>query len=144
LYFAELCENLAAVEPFRYLHPGLLDFTYVPRNAIARNKSRIDFFIISENLIDSLQDCTVADNLQSSMFDHKAIYLQFYGQNGGHKKQGLCNKIINDPLVPLIVDLACKDCYFIYQDRDLASRTNIGNLLSEAHRIFLRIRFITG
>jgi exonuclease III len=63
------------LEPFRFLRPNSKDFTYIP-NAIAnQNRSRIDFFLISSNLLDVLLDSGIKTEKLSSLFDHKSIFL---------------------------------------------------------------------
>jgi exonuclease III len=44
LLLNELCDRLALIEPYRTLNPNKLEYTYVPRAAGAKNRSRIDFF----------------------------------------------------------------------------------------------------
>jgi len=72
LWLAELCERRNLSDPFRVLNPDKLEFTYVPR-AGTNNRSRIDFFIISDILIDCVSGCYISDSLISSLFDHKSI-----------------------------------------------------------------------
>jgi exonuclease III len=38
-YFNNMCINLDLVEIYRFLHPALIDFTFVPRSAAAENRS---------------------------------------------------------------------------------------------------------
>jgi hypothetical protein len=105
-------------DPFRALYPTKIDFSYNPRRADAVNRSRIDFFIISDDILNSIEDCYILDNLQSTLFDHKAVNLTFSGRgNRGNKITSVSNKILKDPDSSLIVDIACKEAYIIYQDR---------------------------
>jgi exonuclease III len=73
----EICNGYDMSDPFRFLYPDSLEFTYVPRALNATNKSRLDFFIISDCLMDSVSDCVVAPNVQSKLFDHKEVELCF-------------------------------------------------------------------
>ena len=38
-------------DPFRYLNPNLMDFSYNPYGNARKNRSRIDFFLVSENIL---------------------------------------------------------------------------------------------
>jgi exonuclease III len=62
----ELCETYNMSDPFRFLYPDKLEFTYVPRVQNAINKSKIDFFIVSDCLLDAVSDCVVAPDTQRS------------------------------------------------------------------------------
>jgi exonuclease III len=77
---SELCNNLDLLDPFRALYPDKKMFTFSPRFVGARNKSRLDFFLISSSIFGSVTDCAIADSLQSSLFDHKAVTLSFSGK----------------------------------------------------------------
>jgi exonuclease III len=43
----ELCEQHELTDPFRLLHPDTKDYTYVPSGSLRKNRSCIDFFLIS-------------------------------------------------------------------------------------------------
>ena len=45
-------------DPFRALHPDRLDFSYRPRNGLP-NRSRIDFFLISDSLLEHVSTVLV-------------------------------------------------------------------------------------
>jgi exonuclease III len=69
----ELCTEFNLSDPFRYLYPDKIDFTYIPRNVLNLNKSRLDFFLVSDDIIDFISDCEIKPNLQNKLFDHKAV-----------------------------------------------------------------------
>jgi Reverse transcriptase (RNA-dependent DNA polymerase) len=114
----ELCNNLHLLDPFRALYPDKKMFTFSPRFVGARNKSRLDFFLISNSFLGSVTDCAIADSLQSSLFDHKAVTLAFSGKKKFQGPYGVCKKIFTDPEISLIVQLAVIETFLIYQDRD--------------------------
>jgi exonuclease III len=133
-YFNTLCTNLNLVEIYRFLHPTTNDFSYITRAEAASNKSRIDFFVVSDLLVDKIKDCNIEDTVQSKMFDHKAVNLIFLGSEARPHKSGFSNKIINDPIVKLLLQAITFDCYLIYQDRVPDERDElkrqIGDLLA--------------
>jgi hypothetical protein len=112
-----LCVNLSVSDPYRALHPLTNKFSYCPRATGATNKSRIDFFLISNCLIGSTSSCDISDSLQSSAFDHKAITLYFTGKNRVYSQQQIAGKTIADTDTSLLVHLSTLECYLIYQDR---------------------------
>jgi exonuclease III len=113
----DICIRNNLVEPFRLFNPNLQSFSYHPRAVGATLRSRIDFFIISESLLGVCKECYIFDNLQSSMFDHKAVYLRISGSSVVRNRQmNISNKFIKDPDADVVVDLAVKEAFLIYQD----------------------------
>jgi exonuclease III len=60
----ELCEEFRLSDPYRALYPLRRDYTYVPRSG-GNNWSRLDFFIISDVLVSSVDEC----NIKPSFFN---------------------------------------------------------------------------
>jgi exonuclease III len=73
----DLCNAHALVDPFRVLYPNRRDFSYSPWGNLRRNRSRIDFFLVSSSIVDKVDDCFIKPHRQSKLFDHKAIVLDF-------------------------------------------------------------------
>ncbi len=48
----QLCENFGLSDPYRLLHPDARDFIYIPSGVLRRNRSRIDFFLISDTIFE--------------------------------------------------------------------------------------------
>jgi exonuclease III len=71
---AEICETYSLSDPYRCLHPYMRDYTYIPRTG-KKNRSRIDFFIISDSILHSVQKCNISMSLDCTLFDHKSIDL---------------------------------------------------------------------
>jgi hypothetical protein len=115
---SDLCLNFNLVDPFRSLHPFEKQFSFVPRAPDAVNRSRIDFFLVSNDLLGSCEDCFIADSLQSSMFDHKAVTISFLGPKNKTPNNAISCKTIKDPDCDLLVKLSTLECYLIYQNRD--------------------------
>jgi hypothetical protein len=70
-----LCELADLSDPFRTLHPDLRDFSYHPSGDTRKNRSRIDFFLISISLYGYIESCTIAQGFCRRSFDHKPIFL---------------------------------------------------------------------
>jgi exonuclease III len=123
---ADLCTNLTLYDPFRFLYPEARAFSYQPRAFNATNRSRIDFFLVSGSLLEGEFDCKIADSVQSSMFDHKAVIFNL-GNNNTNKKfrQTISTKILSDPDMDIIIDLSIKEVYLIYQDRQLEEKRQL-------------------
>lgn len=70
-----LCRVLKLHDPFRVLHPNNREFTYVPNNRNLTNRSRIDFFLVTESIISSVNECKISCTNIGRIFDHKGITL---------------------------------------------------------------------
>ena len=80
LYVQDLCQSLNLMDPYRGFFPNRRDYTFISRNTRSNNKSRIDFFLVSFDIFTTAVSCDIVPHLQSKMFDHRAITLDFYQQ----------------------------------------------------------------
>jgi hypothetical protein len=107
-----LCSDLGFVDPLRSLYPNLKVFSYLPSDVRKLNRSRIDFFLVNKSLLPNITDTYVHPNLQSKMFDHKAIHLTFVPTRPpGTTRPSISHKILCDPDLDLVVGLAVADTY---------------------------------
>jgi hypothetical protein len=98
------------IDPFRYFYPDTQEYTYVPYSVDAVNRSRIDFFLISERLAEQCVNCRIPHSLSSLLFDHKQVFL-YFKRNNPYKKQELNDTILKDLNINQVVNLATLDCY---------------------------------
>jgi exonuclease III len=119
LLLADLCERLQLTDPYRVINPNKKEFTFVPRTADAVNRSRIDFFLVSTNLILNGIDCTIAPNLQNKLFDHKACFLTL--------KKPICerrpnkpvdSKILEHDITEYVIFAAVSEAYAVHPSND--------------------------
>jgi hypothetical protein len=103
----ELSTDLMLSDPFRTLYPTRIDFTYSPFGLMRSNRSRIDFFMVSDNLIPMLDECTISPTVTTSLFDHKCIrlYVKKYASKK-NKMQKLTNTFLNSRYLDLSVTTA--------------------------------------
>jgi exonuclease III len=108
----QMCLELELVDPFRHLHFNKTEFTFMPRSEASKNKSRIDFFLVSESLLGSVNDCKISDTLQSKLFDHKAVKL-ILNQKAKIKKKGIfiANKVMASDLLDAVVYSSVAETY---------------------------------
>jgi exonuclease III len=107
-----MCTDLDLIEPFRLLHYNKIDFSYAPRSEALRNKSRIDFFLISGVISRAVSKCYISDALQNKLFDHKAVNI-YLNSKKKSKKKGLfiTNKVLNSDLLDAVVYSTVADTY---------------------------------
>ncbi len=106
----QMARNLSITDPFRFLFPQKKDFTFVPNIAANKNRSRIDFFLISENIIGECKNVKIPHNLSSKTFDHKPVEMVF---SHFHCKntQVIKDTILKDPLLSSVMKIHAIDCY---------------------------------
>jgi exonuclease III len=76
-YISEFCLALELDDPFRFLHPNSKKYTYRPFGLVRKNRSRIDFFMISKSLLNLNLDCVIPEGPLGTFFDHKYVDLTF-------------------------------------------------------------------
>jgi hypothetical protein len=69
----EMCVANSLSDPYLTVYPNKKDYTYTPFGDLSKNRSRLDFFIISENLIPFIGHCSISPSVLCSQFDHKNV-----------------------------------------------------------------------
>ena len=69
--------KLKLTDPYRIFYPDRRDFTFIPSAVGQNNRSRLDFFLVSESVSDKLVNCTIPNSTNGKIFDHKQIFLSF-------------------------------------------------------------------
>jgi hypothetical protein len=111
-YLHNLCTAGSLTDPFRAKYPNRQEFTYVSSDPLKKNRSRIDFFIISTQLLNCVSDIHICPGLQSKVFDHKAVILSFKPPvREGPIRPTISHAILRDPDLDLVVALAVADTY---------------------------------
>jgi exonuclease III len=110
LWLNQLCARHSLKDPYRYLYPEVKEFTYIPYAVEATNRSRLDFFLLSEKILPLCVNCRIPNNLSSLLFDHKAVTLVFRRDNP-YKKQVINDAILKCPDIIDAVNIAAIDCY---------------------------------
>jgi len=105
-----LAERFSLTDPFRILHPNKKEYTYVPTSVNMINRSRLDFFLMSEGMIGSVGSCVVPVALSSTVFDHKHILLTL-GDNRRPNYSLVKDHILSDPDLDTYVKCAVCECY---------------------------------
>jgi exonuclease III len=59
-YLEQFCEDLGIQDPYRALNPVRREYTYSPFGILRENRSRIDFFLVSNSLIPHISTCEIA------------------------------------------------------------------------------------
>jgi exonuclease III len=111
LLLQELCVNHSLTDPFRLFNPNRREYSYSSKVENKLNKSRLDFFLCSMSLIDSVSSCGINECLQSRLFDHKAIFLSFVPVKSINALPTISSDIHLDPVTDLIVRISVLESY---------------------------------
>ena len=109
---AEISDFYNLSDPFRALHPDRLDFSYRPRNGLP-NRSRIDFFLISDSLLEHVSNCNISAEIPTELFDHHRISLNF-NTKVFKPKQNINNSILSHPRFLDILHASATDTYLTH------------------------------
>jgi exonuclease III len=107
---SDLCADFHLIDPYRALHPSRREYTYVPRARTA-NRSRIDFFLISDILINLIDDCSISSGLLTTLFDHKNVTLYLNKKKGNINMHRIDPSIFNHPRFPAVVACTAVETY---------------------------------
>jgi exonuclease III len=133
VHLRELCDEFDLSDPYRFLYPDKKDFTYRPRVQSKKNRSRLDFFVISQNLLSTIDDCFAVPVLQNSLFDHKAVKLKI-GKNlcgAGVKRFKIRNSALDIDLLQYRVEATVIETYLIHAIEGQIPVDRLNNMLME-------------
>jgi exonuclease III len=135
-----IAAKFGLTDPFRALHPIRREFTYIPNARINLNRSRIDFFLISENEIPHVTDASIIPALSSTSFDHKKILLSL-GRPKVVKNYGKINdRVLKEEGIVLLVKTKILESYLIHTDPETIPRYVKFDLLIDIGRIESMVR----
>ncbi len=122
----ELCIELELSDPYRALHPTRRDYTFTPRGT-KKNRSRLDFFLISNNILPFVHRCEISSSISTALFDHKSVLLDFT-KNKTSSKLFINRTILNNPRTDDVVLAAVADTYLSH-----AAAVQPPGVLEEVH-----------
>jgi exonuclease III len=122
----ELCIELELSDPYRALHPTRRDYTFTPRGT-KKNRSRLDFFLISNNILPFVHRCEISSSISTALFDHKSVLLDFT-KNKTSSKLFINRTILNNPRTDDVVLAAVADTYLSH-----AAAVQPQGVLEEVH-----------
>jgi len=111
LLMGDLCEKFGLVDPFRIFFPSKREFTYIPRDRKQKNRSRLDFFLISEKVSIYAQKCIIRPTLENFLFDHKAIELSFIKEKNRKGRHIISDFILSHELLDILATVSAVECY---------------------------------
>jgi exonuclease III len=109
-WFNEVCNSLGVVEIYRLMYSESVDYTYVPFGSMKKNRSRIDFFVISENLIPYVDRCGSSEEYCKKYFDHKPVLLTI-GKDFKKFPPRINNRVLKHPLIYFVALLTTYEIY---------------------------------
>ena len=137
----EICNEFILTDPYRLFYPIRKDYSFKPRCTASKNRSRIDFFLISLGLLNEVSGCDINPGLQNSLFDHKAITLNFNTPIIKNTvNPTISRSIVNDPELDIVVTLAVSECYVIHINEDSWGPNERAELLLQIGRIRTQFR----
>jgi exonuclease III len=137
----ELCEQFNLVDPYQLMNPDLQEFTYSPHSTALKNQSRLDYFLVSETIIESISSCKIASSLQNKLFDHKAVTLILNEKVSNIiSRPTISNKDLKDDLLEFVVKVSTAETYLIHCPLNTIDGRNKNFLLNTCGTIRRLIR----
>jgi hypothetical protein len=90
-----------------------------------KNRSRLDFFLVSNDILNHVKKCKISDSLSISLFDHKSIYLDFT-KDKVLSKLYINRTILSNPRTDDVVLAAFADTYLSHAIADQAVLGHLG------------------
>jgi exonuclease III len=105
----QMCSMYDLVDPYRTLYPLKRDYSYVPFGNVRLNRSRLDLFVVSRELVVSVTECKIDSSVSSKLFDHKRVSL-FLNKELETKQSvaRLSNSFLTDRLLTVATELAAR------------------------------------
>ena len=113
----KICEKFKLVDPFRTLHPNKIEFTYIPAIVANTNRSKLDYFLVSETIFGNVSKCGTTNCLACTSFDHKPVNLSFKKIKNIGKIKQVQNNNLKDPNLKMAVETAAIECYLHHVTR---------------------------
>jgi hypothetical protein len=110
----KLCEDLEMADPYRVKFPFRQEFTYQPSDPSKKNRSRLDFFIVTNNLIEKINKCFISPTVQNKMFDHRAIHICLKPKPTMIRIPTISRDLLKDPDIDLVVRISICETYIIH------------------------------
>jgi len=110
LQITALARGLSLTDPYRFFNPEKREFTFIPNILNNLNRSRLDFFLISEGIVSDCKSSNIPHSLSSKLLDHKQISLCFKTERKGNI-QKIKDTILKDKTLDLILRIHAYDAY---------------------------------
>jgi len=109
----KLCTDFNLIDPFRELYPDKKEFTYFPFGNMRNNRSRLDFFCISSDIMNWVYNVDISPNMSTKYFDHRKVTLLFRsGFDTKAKQSKIKNLHLKDRLLEFSVLTATYEVYY--------------------------------
>ena len=103
-------------DPFRIANPLKRDYTYNPFGNTRNNRSRIDFFCISNQLIEKICKIDNSRVTLCDLFDHKMVTLGLGKEPTRVTTASLSNRFLDDKILKLAVRASTIKTHLEYHD----------------------------
>ena len=108
---AALMEKFELCDIYRCYNPVRSDFTFIPKCKERKNRSRIDFILISDSIVKFSHSSDISPGVPNSLFDHKSVFVNFFKNKIPGQRTAIAASVLKDPLVGLLVQASAIECY---------------------------------
>jgi exonuclease III len=109
-----LCDDLLLADLYRCKYPNRLEYTYIPSAVNKKNRSRLDFFIVSQSILEEIKHCSIKPTTQNKLFDHKAVSIDMRRKEKIISVPAVARFILKDPKHDILISLTVIEYYVIH------------------------------
>jgi exonuclease III len=135
-----IADRHSLTDPYRFLYPNKRDYTYIPNAQANLNRSRFDFFLISMDLTQNLDDSGIETGKLSTLFDHRAVFLNLGKKITHRDKNRIQDSLLDNDIIKIIVELSVKEFYLNNVDYTATPRYTVNTIRSEIGRIVNKLK----
>jgi len=129
-----------AKEPFRLIYPDRVEYSYISFRRVNNfGKNRLDFFMISDGLLQEVDNVVYEDRLGRD-FDHREVNLKL-GKKGGVRKERIFTDTIRNPLSKYVGMLATLD---VLNEHRMVPCNNTRNIYVNLEEMVKRLENLRG
>jgi hypothetical protein len=121
-----LCDDLSLTDPYWVKFPNKSEYSYILSDPTKKNRSRLDFFLVSRHILLKVTKVSILPGLQNKLFDHRAVQIEFSVKVKAVTPPTVSKKILKDPETELVVGLAVADVYLA--NSTVLTRAEVDNL----------------
>ncbi len=108
-----LCDDLLLTDPYKCKYHNRLEYTYIPSAVNKKNRSRLDFFIVSQSILEEIKHCNIKPTTQNKLFDHKAVSLDMRRKDKIISVPTVARFILKDPELEILIALTVIEYYVL-------------------------------
>jgi hypothetical protein len=86
-----------------------------------KNRTRLDFFIVSQSILEEIKHCIIKPTTQNKLFDHKAVTIDLRRKDKIISVPTVARFILKDPELEILIALTVIE-YYVHHTRQMTEQ----------------------